>query len=224
MYNAVVFDLDHTLFDRYATFKSILNNNVAYTVFNNTLTKEEILSRWTYADKNYIYANNAWDLVYDYLKEKNVLKPNILKENFFEKNIKKLYMLAAIPYTDTISTLEALKSKNIKLGIITNGAHNLQYKKIELLGIEKYFDEIIISGDYRTNKPDVKLFNIMTNRLNINPQKALFVGDHPVNDINGARNAGYKTVWLNATGNRNCFNVPRADYEINALNEILNII
>ncbi len=225
MYKAVVFDLDHTLFDRYATFESILERKEAYTVFKDSAKKEEILNEWTYADKSFVHLNaKHWDLSFDHLKSKGMLLDSVKKENFFVDNIAKLFYLTAIPYPDTISTLEALKAEGIKLGIITNGRHTLQMKKIEILGIEKYFDEIIISGDYGVHKPDRILFDTMAQKLNFEPDEILFVGDNPINDIEGARNAGYKTAWINATGFWATPELKRADYEINKLKELIKII
>ncbi len=225
MYKAVIFDLDHTLFDRYATFKSILEHKEAYTVFKKSVDKETILKEWTKADKNYVHLNSKhWDFSFEHLKTKGLLLDSVEKENFFWGNIAKLFALTAIPFPDTFSTLDALKASGLKLGIITNGRHALQMKKIEMLGIEKYFDEILISGDFNTYKPDRKLFDIMSERLNLAPKDMLFVGDNPTNDIYGPRNAGYKTAWINITGFWPIPEIERADYEINSLSELINIV
>lgn len=225
MYKAVVFDLDHTLFDRYATFKSILEKEEAYNVFKDSANKEEILKEWTWADKNFVHLNaQHWNLSFDHLKSKGLLLDSVKKENFFDDNISKLFSLTAIPYPDTLSTLEALKSAEVKLGIITNGRNALQMKKIDILGIEKYFDEIIVSGDYGVHKPDRKLFDTMSERLNLNPNEMLFVGDNPINDIDGARKAGYKTAWINVSGFWATPEIQPADYEIFSLCELINII
>ena len=84
MLKAIVFDLDHTLFDRYATFECILSKEEAYTVFKKSVDKETILKEWTKADKNYVHLNSQhWDCMYDHLKAKGMLIDGIKKENFF---------------------------------------------------------------------------------------------------------------------------------------------
>lgn len=225
MYKAVVFDLDHTLFDRYATFKSILEKDLAYTVFKADKGADEILKEWTYVDKKYSHLFiNHWDYTFDHLKSKDMILDTIQKENFFRNYIAALFGLTAIPYPDTISTLETLKNAGLKLGVITNGWHELQIKKIKMLGITDYFDEIIISRDFSSDKPDRRLFDIMAEHLDVKPEKILFVGDNPINDVDGARRAGYKTAWLNATGFWATPEIARADYEIDALCELTEIL
>ncbi len=221
---AVVFDLDHTLFDRYATFESILEQNEAYTVFKKSAGKKNILREWSYSDKQYLHSEERhWDFTYEHLMEKGMLLKKTQKENFFKNCIYKLFMLTAIPFPDTVSTLKALKAAGFKLGIITNGSHELQTRKIELLGIKDYFDEIIISKDLGTHKPDRKLFDIMCERLEIKSEDILFVGDNPINDIDGARKAGYKTAWISTVGFWATPKIKKADFEIDTLSDLLNI-
>lgn len=224
MIKAVVFDLDHTLFDRYATFSSILSLPKAYTVFNEVLGKEKLLKLWSNADKELIHLDNPWPRVYANLKKANALLPDIEEEAFYKKHIVELYKLTAVLYDDTLSTLNQLREAGFALGIITNGLPSTQNSKIALLGIKPYVDEIIISGEYNIDKPDRKLFDIMADRLSLKSEEMLYVGDHPLNDIEGARNAGYKTAWINATGRWSLPEIKRADYEINRLSELCSIL
>ncbi|CAM3635632.1 HAD family hydrolase [Marinicrinis lubricantis] len=92
--------------------------------------------------------------------------------------------------------IEHLKSKQIKLGIITNGAVHTQHAKIDQAGIRPYFDCIVVSDEVGVKKPDRQIFDIALERLNIHPQQTWYVGDHPRNDVHGAREAGLQAVWL----------------------------
>ena len=64
------------------------------------------------------------------------------------------------------------------------------------MGFEELFDEIIVSEEVGAEKPDTKPFIIMAERLGINPQNLIYVGDFPVNDIEASRKAGYTPVWV----------------------------
>ncbi len=224
MIKAVVFDLDHTLFDRYATFKCILSKPQAYTVFNMEFGEENLLALWSDLDKKFIHSDNPWDSIFDGFADNGALLPNIKKENFFDYCIAPLYKLAAVLYSDTVDTILKLKEAGFSLGIITNGKSDIQHSKLSLLNISEYFDEIIISGDYLTNKPDKLLFDMMAERLKLKSDEILFVGDHPKNDIYGARCAGMKTAWINATGHWALPEFERADFEIDALSELCNLL
>ena len=90
------------------------------------------------------------------------------------------------------------KENNIKLGIITNGPSKHQWS-VEALGIERWInkDNIVVSGDYDINKPDVRIFEIMQEKLQLPNDSLYYVGDSLENDIVGANNAGWKAIWIN---------------------------
>ena len=42
--------------------------------------------------------------------------------------------------------------------------------------------------------------DIMREKLGFSADEIVYVGDNPVNDIKGARSAGWHTIWMNSTG------------------------
>ena len=112
----------------------------------------------------------------------------------YKKNQKKLQMSNI-----TKSILELGKESNVKLGIITNGPSAHQWSKIKALGVERWIDKenIIVSGDYSINKPDVRIFEIMQEKLQLPIDSLYYIGDLLENDIVGANNAGWKAIWIN---------------------------
>lgn len=97
----------------------------------------------------------------------------------------------------TIEILNGLYGK-YKLGLITNGISLTQHSKIENAKIDKYFDEIIVSGDLEGNieKPDKRIYEMMANRLSVKPEECVFVGDVFASDILGAIRANMIPIWL----------------------------
>ena len=94
-------------------------------------------------------------------------------------------------YDDVVIVLEELSSK-YKLGVLTNG--NADVNK---LGIGHLFDFSISSIDVKSNKPDQAHFVKARELSQVNFKNTLHVGDHPVNDILGARKLGINTIWFN---------------------------
>lgn len=45
-------------------------------------------------------------------------------------------------------------------------------------------------------KPDPKIFTMAIEVLGVSPEQCIYVGDHPVNDIQGAANIGMGAIWL----------------------------
>ena len=94
-------------------------------------------------------------------------------------------------FDGVIPVLEKL-SLNYKLGVLTNG--NADIKK---LGIDHMFDFSVSSMDVKSNKPDQGHFIRAKELSQINFHNTLHVGDHPVNDVYGARELGINVMWFN---------------------------
>ncbi|MBQ6815965.1 MAG: HAD family hydrolase [Clostridia bacterium] len=221
-YKAVVFDLDHTLFDRWATYSKILDTDIAYSVFKKELGKKKILKAWIFADKHYNYI--SWERMWEYLKKKGVIIDTVERENFFENHIKKLFMEVAVPYDFTIPTLEKLKEKGYKIGLITNGSNKLQRTKLKTLGLNDIFDAVIISDNYGIRKPNRLLFYKMAELMKIPPEHMLYVGDHPLNDIDASRQAGYTPVWVKTKGRWQFNNIEKCELQVKNISQILKIL
>ena len=102
----------------------------------------------------------------------------------------------AVEMPDAKQVLEQLKSQGYQLAIVSNGGHDTRLNTIRGLGIADYFEEIISSGLVGFNKPQPEIFQITAQRLGVLPEHCLYIGDHPVNDIQGAKNAGMHALWM----------------------------
>lgn len=99
----------------------------------------------------------------------------------------------------TVSILELAKKNNVKLGVITNGPSEHQWAKVDALGVEKWIprENIIVSGDVGINKPDKRIFEVIQEKLQLGVESLYYIGDSLENDIVGANNAGWKSIWIN---------------------------
>jgi len=96
-----------------------------------------------------------------------------------------------------IDVLKEIKKRGYILGCITNGVSSLQNIKLDTAGIRDMFDVVIVSGDIGVYKPARGIFDEACKRAGVKNEEALFVGDHPVNDIQGALGADMKAVRMN---------------------------
>ncbi len=99
-------------------------------------------------------------------------------------------------YDDTVAVLTALRRQGYRLGIITNGAAQTQNRKLDKTGVRSLVDIALVSGDEGAQKPDAALFHRAAARLGVSPACCVYVGDHPLNDVQGALNAGMQAVWM----------------------------
>ena len=86
--------------------------------------------------------------------------------------------------------------------VISRGqdAADIQREKLDSTGIGKYFTEIIISGEVGYGKPDTRIFQLMTSRLNVAPEQTWMIGNSLNSDMSGARAVCMKTAWVNREG------------------------
>jgi len=104
--------------------------------------------------------------------------------------------LSVVAMPGANSLLAELKQQGYKLAVISNGGHATRLTILQGLGFSHYFDEIISSELVGIRKPNPEIFLHTSRQLNIVPENCLFIGDHPVNDIQGATQAGMKALWL----------------------------
>ncbi|HEX5139549.1 MAG TPA: HAD family hydrolase [Dehalococcoidia bacterium] len=122
-------------------------------------------------------------------------------------------------YEDVVETLEMLRG-TCSLAVITNGPCITQRDKLEVLGLDTYFDVIVCSGDVGAAKPDPAIFEYVLHELGCTAADSIHVGDSLIADVAGANWAGIKSVWLNRGGAVREESDPKPDYEINSLGRL----
>lgn len=140
-----------------------------------------------------------------------------LAERFPEERRKKPFI-----YDESFTVLDELKGK-YKLLLLTNGSPDLQNTKLTITSeLVPYFDEIVISGAFGKGKPDPIIFEHALERIGLNKDEVIMVGDNLMTDILGASRAGIKSVWINRHDKERNEVVP--DYEIMHLEELYPIL
>lgn len=208
----VVFDLDHTLFDRYETFRALKSffYDSLKEYISADVTPEIFIEELCEADKKYIVFE--WPRIFEYMCDRKVFS-KIPEYNIFSGTMRSGFMKEAVLYPFTVDVIRYIKNKGLKTGIVTNGSSELQNKKMDMLGIKSEFDTIIISGEVGISKPNPEPFLEAASLLGEASENMLYVGDNPKNDVMGSRNAGYVSVWIKTHGTW-IDGIEKADYEI----------
>lgn len=128
------------------------------------------------------------------------------------------------PYEDAAGVLEDLK-RDCRLGILTNGAPDVQRTKLAGSGLAPYFDALLVTGDIGIGKPDPKPFEVILDRLDASAETSVMVGNSLTSDVLGARNAGVRSIWLDLDGSwaRPELGIT-PDVEIRTLGEIRRVL
>ena len=103
---------------------------------------------------------------------------------------------------DAADALLTLRARGWRTAILTNGLPSSQAAKVRALGLHDLVDHIVYAEEHAPGgKPAAEPFLAALNRLEVAPQNAVMVGDDRINDIEGARAVGMRTILL-ARGER----------------------
>lgn len=93
-----------------------------------------------------------------------------------------------------LDTLTALHGRGYQLGLISNAdAIDCQHWKDSPLF--QVFDTAVFSCDVGMLKPDVEIYKLAMEKLNVLPHECIFVGDGGSDELSGAKKAGMKTCF-----------------------------
>lgn len=100
------------------------------------------------------------------------------------------------PYLWSREVLEGLRS-GYRMGMITNGAPDLQRLKLTGTGLADFFDPLVVSGDLGIGKPEAAIFAHVLAQAGVASEEAMMIGDSWYRDVMGAMASGLRAVWLN---------------------------
>jgi putative hydrolase of the HAD superfamily len=123
-------------------------------------------------------------------------------------------------YAGTIELLDYLLHK-YPLHIITNGFEEVQHKKLEHSGLNKYFTHVITSEDAGYKKPDINIFRYACAIAGANEADSIMIGDDVEVDIIGAAAAGIDQLLVDF---EHKYPESGATYTVNGLEEIIGIL
>jgi HAD superfamily hydrolase (TIGR01549 family) len=98
-------------------------------------------------------------------------------------------------YEDVLPVLEGLRSQGVKIGLVTNGARDLD-EFIDHHRLREHVDVAVSSRAHGRVKPHESIFRAALAELDVEPEEAAMVGDSPEDDIEGARALGMRAFLL----------------------------
>jgi putative hydrolase of the HAD superfamily len=129
-------------------------------------------------------------------------------------------------YPDARSVLAAVRELPGArgIGVITNGPAEVQRDKLDLLELWAAIDFAVISGEFGAEKPDPRIFAEALRRGGRPAAEAVYIGDSPEHDIEGARAAGIPVIWMNRAAIAWPRESPAPDLEVRELTDLLELL
>lgn len=190
---AVLFDLDNTLMDRNGAllhYIALFAEHFAPQI--DGMTQAQVETIFVEADGGgYTPKPVALEKVRQSLRWKRRPSLDEIQVHYHEA-----YPNCALEMPGAKKTLSTFRERGLKTGIITNGTTRTQNIKIDLLGFRSLIDMAIVSETVGVKKPDARIFAQALAGIQSAANEAIFVGDHPQNDVLGAHAAGMHAVWM----------------------------
>lgn len=201
----IFFDLDDTIWNFSAnSSKSLRKLYEISPILRKLFPKIE-----DFIDTYHIHNSRLWDMYSKALVTTQQLKLErwraTLATRQFEvltavcEELDRNYLDILAQQTEMIPGVEEMLQKLTKtylLGVLSNGFSKTQYKKLQYSGLQKYITRTIVSEEIGINKPDKRIFEYAIQETGAT-SPFIMVGDHPVTDILGALQAGWKAIWFN---------------------------
>lgn len=217
--HAIIFDLDNTLVNRKQAFEVYSEklvdkflNEMNQAERRKTIEFIRVEDRDGYRSKRELYQE---------LKEKLSWKRETSVDELIEFWFSE-FSNCTVLMENAVDVLESIKDRGYKLGLITNGSIHSQNAKIDKVGIREYFDCIVVSDEVGIKKPDARIFQMVVNDLGVSATNTWYVGDHPVNDYKGARDAGLNAIWFEGFQEWG-LSEEKPEFSIKRLNELFTI-
>lgn len=228
-YSTVLLDLDHTLLDSNASER---------LAFASTLRSVGISDPDRHLPAYQSINRQLWARV-----EAGELSPDDVKVRRFDELVPLLGMGSDQPvdpadlaeryayglgaegdlFPDGLKVVRTLAA-HCTLGLLTNGLSAVQRARIDRLGLQPFFDAIVISAEVGMAKPDPAIFELILGQLG-SPDKrsVLMVGDSLSSDILGGHRAGIDTCWYDP-GQKGTTDEPGPTHRIERLDDLVGLV
>lgn len=225
-YKFLLFDLDHTLLD-FDTAEDI--------ALTQLLQEEGVVDIKAYKDY-YVPMNKT---LWKDLEQKKITKQKLVNTRFsrlfahfgIEKDgvyLAERYQFYLAQqgqvYSGAMELLDNLIDRGYELYAATNGITTIQTGRLAQSGLAPYFNQIFISEQLQTQKPDALFYEKIGQQIaGFSKEKTLMIGDSLTADIQGGNNAGIDTIWYNPHHLENKTKA-QPTYEVDSYQDLLDCL
>ena len=217
MHDAVLFDLDNTLFDVKQYMTGAFADVAAHLEAEYGVNGEQV-----HADLMKVWRTNT--SMYPHLFD------DIVAECSIDADIEQIVAIfndhepALEPYEGVHEVINDLRQTGHTLGIITDGTADRQRRKLEALGLRQMFEIVVLTAELDEQKPSQLPYDEAARRLNRPGDRCIYVGDNPEVDFAGAKKAEMGTIRVCQGEFRNLPSGPDVDMSIDDISELSKVI
>jgi HAD superfamily hydrolase (TIGR01662 family) len=195
------------------------------TAFFEKLTQRwKAYRKWSFENLTEASENELWTrfMLFDFPAEKIGPYAGRLTRLWRDKDGRR------VPRDDVKQVIIELDRRGYLLGIIANTITETEIPDwLEQDQLTHYFKAIVLSSKVRYRKPGPEIYWEGARRLEIEPERCVYVGDNPIRDVVGTRKAGFGMVIILLEPEKEATEPPEGenmpDYIIHECSDLLNI-
>lgn len=193
MIKAVIFDMFETLISHYES-PVYMGRQICEDM---GISEQRFREIWNGSDDDRTLGiRTLEDVIEEILRVNNCYSEELFNTIITKRRRSKIECFEHI-HREIIPLFQALHEKNIKIGLITN-CYFEEKDAIEKSIFMDYFDSVCMSCELGVKKPDVSIFNICMEKLGVEPEECIYVGDGGSYELETARSIGMypiQAVW-----------------------------
>lgn len=123
-------------------------------------------------------------------------------------------------YPDVKRVLDELRP-DYRMALVSDAQPCYALPELKAVGLDGYFDPIIISASYGFRKPDPRLIEMALDILQLGSTEVIFVGNDMYRDIYGANRLGIKSIFVDSNQGDKAHENAAPDYFAHRFEEVL---
>ncbi len=108
-----------------------------------------------------------------------------------------------------------------RLALISDAQSCFAVPEIRAVGLDGYFESVVISSHYGFRKPDARLFQQTLANMNLKPAEVIWVGNDMFRDIYGAKLLGIKNIFIDSNQGTKSYKDVAPDYRAQKFADVL---
>ncbi|SEO15221.1 putative hydrolase of the HAD superfamily [Amphibacillus marinus] len=227
----IIFDVDDTLYDQFIPFQLAFNYTFNYSLSHDELYHLFLASR-DYSDQVFEAEQNG-EISSLALQIFRITKAcadlGLLIAEHEAIKFQQCYQHFQTKITlfpELYKALDWLMQQNVQIGILTNGNTEHQQMKIDQLLLQKWVQpaHTFISASIGHAKPSIELFRFIEGQMQLDRGQTWYVGDSFTNDVMGAKQAGWQSLWFNHRYRKQPKDMPAPNLVAHSPDELLKAI
>ncbi|MEE2658471.1 MAG: HAD family hydrolase [Candidatus Latescibacterota bacterium] len=227
---AVLFDVDETLYDRPTAQIAVLAamRREMEPLFG-SLTEKRVVDAWSRSDReteDHVFttsnsireSRNHRSRIFLELLGIDPEQADAITDYYVENYPKMRTPVEGAP------EVVARCAKRVPTGVVSNAFPDVQYRKLDAIGLGSVFACVVLSEDFGARKPNPAVLLEGCRQLRSDPAATLYVGDSFANDVVGSRSAGMIPVWFNPTSKPVPPGETAPEHELYRLSQLLDLL